>query len=301
MDDIVESHVSAISSHPEVIGTVGFKLFSAESCVNRFGVAVINEDGIVRRFAEKPKTIEQALAIYAEIENPGIKAASERAGEPLLPANASYYLLQGDFFDRLPKLASLDKPGLDFGSDIFPVLKDQVNAYFIDSPWLDVGTPRDYWKSQWYFMDVAMRFTGTFVKNWGSFGFDVTREGNTEIRSSVIGNGVYLRNVRADHAIIGEGCQLSDVDVSYSVVLPHTFVNMRRGCAANEGTIAQIENSIIGGKIIGGSFIDSFSIPTRRELRGAIAVPPLGYSKYIDIHDLPLTEEDLAEARRIAF
>ncbi len=299
LGELVDSHEEAVLRNPQILGTVAFKLFPAEACVNRFGVAVVDESGTVKRFAEKPRNLEQAMSIFGEIKNPYVHAESERVGEPLLPANASYYLLQGDFFDRLPKLGSLDKPGLDFGGDIFPVLRDQINAYFIGAPWLDVGTPRDFWKAQWYFQDVAMRFTGTIVKNWGVFGSDISIDGDkSDIKASVVGNGVYLRNVRADHAIIGWDCQLQDVDLSYCVVMPGTSINMRRGCTTS-GLITSISNSIVGGKLMGGSFIDSYSIPSRTVLDRVIVVPPEKPSQYIDITTLPLTDEDIQEARSL--
>jgi NDP-sugar pyrophosphorylase family protein len=257
----------------KALATIGFKLMPVRALLNRFGVAVVNKDNLVERFAEKPRTTEEAKKILEEITHPGIKALNEKTeniDDMILPINASFYLLEGNFFDEVPQTKEL---GWDFGKDVFPSekLRNRINAVLLDTPWWDVGTPEDYWRAQWYFYKLSLSsIPGQFIKDWGHIGQRVNLDAQTKanMNDSVIGNGATIKNCILDHAIIGEGSHLEDVEIKWSVVLPWTYVNLRP-CSEK---ISKINYSIIGGSPIGGGFIDPQSTGLK-EIEDKVVIP----------------------------
>lgn len=295
LSDIAASHAKAVSDNERVIGTIGFKLVPAKDCIGRFGVGIVDEEGIVTSFEEKPKTMAEALRLIKmqEGKNPSIAEKSAAAGCPMLAANASYYLFNGNIFDEV----SQDRTEWDFGGHVFPRLTGRINASLFEAPWFDVGTPRDFWLAQWYFLNVASSMNQIeYISDWGLRGRGTSIEGVTGDGNSVIGNDVSLKNVVLDHAIIGHGCQIRDARISWSVVLPNTFINTRDIGSAKK--VSNISGSIVGGKNA-GTFIDRDSFD-QDSIEKKILVPHSGVShiQNLSAEDLAITDADIEVAKK---
>lgn len=306
LGEMAEAHARACKSNPKILGTISLKLLPVDDVVGRFGVAVVNKDGLITEFTEKPKDSmdaggnlisgrEKALKILERIENEEIRRLNDEAKTPLLPVNASHYLFQGGLFDQVEQ--TRDDTQWDFGSHVFPLILGRLNSYLLKAPWSDVGYPEDYWRAQWYFMRVAnSSLAGQFIKNWGHIGQGGNRDEHTNqnMRNVVIGNNVRLENCNLDHAVIGEGCHLKNVTVKGSVLLPYTYVNLR-----GQQPVGLIENSVVGGRLFGGTFIDRLSMPpTADGISRQLAVPDR--NGQITIQSLNVDDKDISDAMRVA-
>jgi NDP-sugar pyrophosphorylase family protein len=290
LGDMARAHEQACARDKNIMSTVSFKLMPLDEVVGRFGVAVVDKSGLVTQFFEKPKNAAAAKAIFDQIEHDEIRRLSDEAKTPLLPVNASHYLFQGRVFDEVPQTRADTQ--WDFGADVFPALLGRINAYFLSAPWSDVGYPEDFWRAQWYFMKVARSsVVGQFIKNWGHIGRGVINDEATKSRMKdvVIGNNARLENCVLERTVIGEGCHLKNVTVRNSVVLPFTYVNLR-----SNSPIEAIENSIVGGRLHGGTFIDGYSLPGRNSISREMAVPNIEGS--ITTEQLNLDEADIEQA-----
>lgn len=92
---------------------------------SRFGIVLVEEDGRVTRFLEKPKEAPSTLA------NMGI-----------------YVFNTATLIERLEALAK-DHPDLDFGKHVIPSLVDNrgIYAFPFEGYWVDVGTVDAYWST----------------------------------------------------------------------------------------------------------------------------------------------------------
>lgn len=90
-----------------------------------FGVTIVDEDGLIRRFLEKPATSE----IFSDTVNTGI------------------YILEPEVLDFLP--ANQES---DFSKDLFPLLLDKeipMYGYIAEGYWCDVGNLDAYREAQY--------------------------------------------------------------------------------------------------------------------------------------------------------
>lgn len=83
------------------------------------GIAALDTEGRICEFEEKPQQPKSNLA------------------------NAGIYIVNKAIFDYIP-----NKPVVDFGKDILPLLVDKMYGYTINEYLLDVGTMANYEKAQ---------------------------------------------------------------------------------------------------------------------------------------------------------
>lgn len=121
-----------------------------ESQTSGFGLMVVDDDGKVQRFVEKPKTAEARQPCFVPSEWIDAKG---------IPSNGRNYLANmGIYLFNTPKLIEmlntpvLDslhnqlRPPHDFGHNVFPnyVGKVQIQAHLFDGFWEDLGTIKSY-------------------------------------------------------------------------------------------------------------------------------------------------------------
>ena len=277
-----------------VLGCIGFVLRPAHEVVNRYGVASIDNRNLIQRFFEKPASIDEALAIAEGIKNDEIKAVSDKLGVPLLPVNASYYLLMQDLFN-------VADPSLkDFGSEVFPATPEGLLYAHImeegeagEKQWTHIVIPERYWLSQWRLMKHAPKLIpGVYSTTHSSWinSSAVIRDG-AQIHKSVIGDRCYIGSgCTIENSIIGPGSILNDIQVKASVLLPFSYANQR----VFTERCTHIEFSVVGGRAVGGTFIDNISLPgTIHYLRGEYAIPT--EDRRIESTKLELSEADEKE------
>jgi glucose-1-phosphate adenylyltransferase len=120
-----------------------------DSKVSDFGIIKIDDSGRIIDFAEKPtdKEVIESFRLTPRMKNRlGIDDDS----------NLNFLASMGNyafFWDRLKGF--LDSPGMDFGKDIIPAVKENCGAmyaYVFNGYWRDVGKVRDYFNCNMEFV-----------------------------------------------------------------------------------------------------------------------------------------------------
>ncbi|MHB8320254.1 MAG: sugar phosphate nucleotidyltransferase [Acidimicrobiales bacterium] len=204
------------------IATLG--LCSVENPLE-FGIVIVNEDGEVERFLEKPTWGE----VFSDTINTGI------------------YVLEPEIFEYIPQGRAVD-----FSSEVFPAVLatgKKVCGYVAKGYWEDVGTTEGYLKAHQDILDgrvevemegFALRpgvwlgkgstvepsavidgpavigdncsiAAGVVLGEYTTLGSNVRIAENVEVRRSVVGDNGYLGSgVRVEGAVIGRSCDLRE-------------------------------------------------------------------------------------------
>ncbi len=108
--------------------------------VSDFGIVRIDESGRIINFAEKP-TDKKVIESFRLTPGMKIRLGIDDPNLNFLASMGNYAF----FWDRLKEF--LDSPGVDFGKDIIPAIKENsgtMYAYVFNDYWRDVGKVRDY-------------------------------------------------------------------------------------------------------------------------------------------------------------
>ena len=166
--------------------------------VSEFGVVIVDGEGRVQGFQEKPDPAEALSDL----------------------ANSMIYVLEPEIFDHFP-----DSDPVDFALDVFPAMLEHdvpFHVHVTDSYWNDVGSPPEYLQGN---LDVVMGAVG--VEPAGdlidgdaeeALGAGVESSGPILLgEGATIGDGARLDGplVVGPNARIGAGARIKD-----SVVLP---------------------------------------------------------------------------------
>lgn len=182
------THILKCHKEKKALASIGLKKIKD---VSHFGVAVINDEGFIVGFQEKPKK-EEALS---DLASTGI------------------YVLEPEVFEHMPKTGDFG-----FGRQLFPQLVQAglpVLGVEIDSYWNDVGTLEQYWNSNFDVLSGQLHLVipGYTFEQKGQYRV-YTGEGAQIAPSVVIAGNVMIGagaviedNVRlAGNVIVGEGC-----------------------------------------------------------------------------------------------
>ncbi|KPJ68666.1 hypothetical protein AMJ44_05775 [candidate division WOR-1 bacterium DG_54_3] len=299
LQKMIDAFAAAKQEHSSIAGCLGFVLRPANAILNRYGTAVVDKNNLVVRFIEKPSCEEEIQEIYQENlshKNEALMSASQKYGEPLLPANASIYLLLREMINLAPdpelkKLAADVLPRLSKGLLYAHFLNEEINKGCLKMKWSHLASPKEYWLAQWRVMRAApSEIPGTFSddrKSW--IGRAAIFQGSPIIENSIIGHRVRIGPGSAiRNSIIGPGCNIQAAEIERSVILPYTSINT----SVYAEPIDYIGNSVVGGRVIGGTSIDSLHY-SQHSLDGQLAAPDeVGNVEAIHLN---LTEDDLAE------
>lgn len=189
--------------------------------VSRFGVVVLNTDGLVVDFQEKPSARE---------------AKSNQV-------SSGIYILEPEIFDHIPA-----EGVYGFGRQLFPLLVEQghrVAGIELPGYWTDIGTLSDYLKANQDAVTAAVNvpISGNKTER-GWIASDAVIDETCEFNGkAVVASGCKINaGVRlSGTVVIGEGAIIEDgARLHDCVVFPHTTVQAR----------SQINNSIVAyGKI----------------------------------------------------
>ncbi len=242
------SHEEAFKrSH--VLGTIAFNLVPLKEFVGRYGVWIIDESNFLVRTGGICTSESEARSVFEEIKSPRIKAESEKAGTPLFPINTLFMVLEGNFFERTEACPGFNNKW-DFPEMFNSLGPGTINSCYIDSPWMDINSPEALWRAQWYFLKNGFYPPDSnYIQGRGR------EKGGTSldphhILNSVVGKNATIQESSVVNSVIGNGCYIHNTTIDGCVVLPNTYLNLR------SGRNMKIRNCIIGGSIIGGTFID---------------------------------------------
>lgn len=294
---------SARRKNPRLLGAIGFVLRPIPRVIDRFTTAVIDEDNRMVSFEEKPHSEEEALRIFRKIKSKNILRAAKKFGAPLLPVNSGYYLLMRKIFEVVPE--PKDPQDFDFGFYLFkkapprsiltfPMI-ERFSRGIVQEEWFDLGYPVEIFRAHFALVENCpfALFTGNYVrhqKTWYVVGGGSAFGEHNDIGSSVIGTNTHIHDATIKNSIIGEGCVIHDTTIEQSVILPHTHINAR----PHSRRVERIVRSLVGGKLIGGSFVDGDSAFGRTSFFEEILVPD--QNGMLGTEKLPLTDDD----RRLA-
>lgn len=216
-DLITDADLTYVLNQHKAKGAVATIALQKVPDVSRFGVAVLNDDGLITAFQEKPKQ-EEAIS---DLASTGI------------------YILEPEVFKHMPADGELS-----FGKQLFPnlvakglpVLGVQVFGY-----WSDIGTLKDYKKANRDalagLIDLnvpGVRTEFGWMGSGSSIGKGCRVDGTVLIgRNSHIDAGVKLTGsvIIGDNCYVGAGSRIED-----SVIWSGTTL----------GANANVEDSIIG-------------------------------------------------------
>ncbi|MGN0031220.1 MAG: sugar phosphate nucleotidyltransferase [Candidatus Gastranaerophilaceae bacterium] len=161
-----------IHKKSKAIATIGVKEIPIEE-VSHFGVVVVDDDGYIAEFQEKP-SVEEAKS---NLINTGI------------------YIFNYKIFDYIP-----EGKFYDFAKNVFPdLLKDgQINTFRVDEYWNDIGTISQYKQS---IQDVFNRVCP----------IEHSKVVETNLGNYVVGDTKLPKTVRfVGNTVVGNKCKLGE-------------------------------------------------------------------------------------------
>ncbi|MEM3852354.1 MAG: NDP-sugar synthase [Methanomassiliicoccales archaeon] len=209
----IDTHLSGEAPVTMALSTV--------SDPTQFGVAVLDENGMITRFQEKPKR-EEAFSNLV---------------------NAGLYVCEPDILNLIP-----DNNKFDFSRDLFPLMLQKgmpIAGYQFRDYWNDVGLPSTYLQATSDL--VEGRVEGNFLQV-GSIdevphgrlitGRNCTIDGSLVIDGfAVLGDNVHIgKNIRISHSIIYSNCSISDGCVISQAILGEG-VQLGSGVVLDEGVV----------------------------------------------------------------
>ena len=180
--------------------TIAAKPMSADS-VAGLGVMRVGDDLAIAEFAEKPKdpaVVERLLmtdAVKSRMRHP--------TQDRLVLASMGIYI-----FNRQTLHDALNQVGAtDFGREVIPALLGQVRLYsfVFDGYWEDIGTVRSFFDANLSLTDIVPPFNF----------FEPGRTIYTHARYLPASK---INRCRINHAIVADGCIISDADLNRVVV-----------------------------------------------------------------------------------
>lgn len=185
--------------------------------VERFGVAVLNNDGMIKRFQEKP----------------------ERSAALSNLASTGVYVLEPEIFKYMPA-----EGPVGFGRNLFPMLIEHglpVLGVEVWGYWSDVGTIAQYRSSTLDALEglIDLDIPGEQISH-GWIGADSTISENARIDGAIvlgtnshISEGVIIKG----HAVIGDNCIIErGAELQDSIIWPGTVI----------GANSRVRSSVVG-------------------------------------------------------
>jgi mannose-1-phosphate guanylyltransferase len=216
--DVDYAEILRLNKQKRAIATIALHRVEDPS---RYGVVLLDENGHVIRFVEKPT----------------------RESAPSNLINAGAYVMSPQIFDYIP-----ERQAVSMEREVFPRLAEEnrLCGYVYDGVWIDIGNPEDYLEANRIMLDRLNDESRLKIDK------------NSKIRNPVafdrgvsIGDG----SVVGPYAVLGRNVKLGeDVRVQESIVLPNTIISDRcrvEGAVIGDGTFIGKEVEIRRGCLIG--------------------------------------------------
>ena len=187
--------------------------------VSEFGIMQSGADRRITRFVEKPK--DESLLGELKMSPELLAATGLEAGAELYQASMGIYI-----FNREALVKCLDNQLADFGKHVIPqsIQERHVGAFIFKGYWEDIGTVRAFYEANLDLTDIVPEYS-FFDGDWAIYTHPRFLPGSKI-------NGATLR-----HAIVSDGCIISDAHIERSVVGIRSIIQSG----------ATIRNSIIMG------------------------------------------------------
>ena len=234
---IVEQHMATQAD--VTIASIALPISKVEG----LGLMRVSEDLAITEFVEKPKdpAVIRGLAI-----SPALEAKLTPSAEKRCLASMGIYV-----FNRAVLADALNNTMTDFGKEVIPSLlgKKRLHAYAFEGYWEDIGTVRAFFEANLALAQPLPPFNF----------FDPQGKIYTHSRQLPPSK---LNRCSLDHAVIGEGCIITDSKVRHSIVGVRSFL----------GENAELEDVVMMGS-------DYYDFPDEQRQNEARGVPPLGVGR----------------------
>lgn len=210
-----------VESHEEM-GAEATMALSHVTDPSQYGIAVLDDDGRVRRFLEKPSTSE----VFSNLVNAGI------------------YVIEPEAFEGIPS-----KRPLDFSRNLFPFMLEAGRALYgfpFNGYWNDVGRPGNY------LVATEDSLKGRFVTD-ATPSISPAQEGGYLMtgRDCTIGRDVTVKNF----AILGDDVEVgAGVTLNSSVIFSHSIIggncNIQESIVG-ERCVMEGEVTVRAGSVVG--------------------------------------------------
>jgi glucose-1-phosphate adenylyltransferase len=238
---------------PASVGVVGVP----KGMASEFGIATVDEAGVIKKFEEKPKKSTGTLA------------------------SMGIYLFNKEYLISLLKELEAKHSSLDFGKHVIPhlVSKRMISAFRFSGYWLDIGTLKSYYQAS---LELLAERSRLKLYSWSapvltvpddSPPLVVTKGANVanslicngclvrgDVRSSILSPGVTIeRGARVENSIlfhectIGAGAEVRNTIIDKrGIVGPRAVVGFGNADVANELQPAYLD---FGVTLIGKSTV----------------------------------------------
>ncbi len=205
------NYAEIIKKHEEERDAVATIALCTVKDPSRYGAAEIADDGMIRRFIEKP--------------SPGTFSSKL--------INAGIYVLNNEIFKYIHggRKVSLER-------EVFPKLVDEgkLFGYVFDGLWTDIGKAEDYLEVNKILLDSLHGKQGNIIKSYGKVNEPVfcdesitIEEGSTIGPYAVLGKNVCVgKNVHIKNSIIFPGVSISDDSLISGAIIGENVIIGRR-------------------------------------------------------------------------
>jgi len=242
------------------------------------GIMQINEEKRIVRFVEKPK--EAAVLDSLKLNRESYSRLGIEGEEEFLLASMGIYVFNRDLIVRL-----LDNTHTDFGKHIIPgaIANHRVFSYVFQGYWEDIGTIRSFFEANLDLISELPRFNF----------FDMSAPVFSRPRFLP---GSKINGATIDHAMISDGCIISQATIRNSLVGIRSLVGagselnrvILMGGDYYESHASIMENELVGKPRIGigqNAKISNAIIDKNARIGDNVVISPEGKPAEVD-HDL---------------
>lgn len=253
---------SAIHAHENSGASVTIVLKNVDE-PTEYGVAIVDESGMVTRFIEKPEQSE----VFSDLANTGI------------------YILEPEAVRMIPQGVEFD-----FSKQLFPKIMDagmKIFGYKMDGYWCDVGDISEYRRAQKDMLDGKCSFQTT-AKNYNGIYIEANAkisDNATLIPPCYIGSGVSIGDgvLIEPYTVIGSGASIeSGSSIKRSIIFDDVKIRRNveiRGAVVCENAhiddrASMYEGSTIGAEThlgVGVSVLPNVSIWPGKDIEGGFS------------------------------
>ncbi len=240
------------------------------------GIMQMDTERRITRFVEKPKdpAVQDSLKIPSDLYS---MLEIEGDGEDLLLASMGIYVFNRDVLIKL-----LDNTHTDFGKHIIPAAIDthRVYSHVFQGYWEDVGTIRAFFEANLDITSELPRFNF----------FDMTAPIFSRPRWLPASK---INGAQIDHAIISDGCIITNATISHSVIGIRSIVSpgshvhrtIVLGSDYYESSTSIRENEARGNPRIGvgnNTRIENAIIDKNARIGDNVTITPAGKPENVD-------------------
>ena len=220
-DVLADIDVFSLYDHHKKTGAKATMALTRVDDPSEFGVAVMDDEGKIAHFVEKPK----------------------REEAPSNLVNAGIYVLEPEVLDLVPD------GKYDFGRDLFPKLAGEIYGFELDGLWVDIGRPQDLLRAN---REMALKEGGgrPIISPSSS------QRGSVIEGPSFIGPGNSLTDCRICNSYTCGDVKIAGAVLTNSLIMGGCVIGdgagisdsiLAEGCKIGDG--ATIENSVLGDEI----------------------------------------------------